>query len=330
VEYGARPFDLNWVLWLSLASGIAWLFKKRQLIASQRLYTYLFLLALPALCGSLYWWHFYFPHTIAGQNRLDDVLGEAELVLGAEYNISAASLSPDGQWIALGTNQATMPRLALFNQDTLQYHPLIELEEHFSGTPLWLDNNHFTNLNGTFVVRVSDFDGWSVRPIDEEFWQDVDHVYAVLDFDRAFLVSTDPTLPYRAYKKAEELPDVLANIPYSAVERVRGIAREDRVYSPDGRYYMATVFFEDPTRNYRRRNGVAMYNAITHQEVAHAHKWDWNSYEMGWTPDSSGFYILFAPQGEYLDSSKERHPIYRLLTPDASSSTVPIERESIT
>ncbi|MCB8945569.1 MAG: cadherin-like domain-containing protein [Ardenticatenaceae bacterium] len=331
VEYTLRPYELNWALWLTLATIVAWLLRRRQHFATGQWYKYLFMLALPLLCGSLYWWQFYFPNTIVGQNRLDDVLGEAELVLGAEYNISRADISPDGQWIAVGDNSVTPYGLALYHVETAQYYPLTELDSRrFNGWPVWLDNDHFTDASGDFIVRVSDFKGWAIDYNDaEEYWLQANHIYGVLDYDRAALISTDPTIPYKTYRQVEEIPSVLTNIPYTIVERDRTILDENRVYSPDGRYYMAMVFFEDPTRDYRRRNDVAMFDATTHQEVAHAHKWDWNSSQMGWAADSSGFYILFAPQGEYLDASKERHPIYKLLVPNATSNATQLERNSV-
>ena len=58
--------------------------------------------------------------------------------------------------------------------------------------------------------------------------------------------------------------------------------------------------------------------------MAHAFKWGWYSYFLGWAYDSSGAYFMFRPMGVDADVLHPRHPIYKLLVPGAKPRGTPV------
>lgn len=269
----------------------------------------------------LWWWKYKYPHTIQGQNRLDDVVGDVELILGAEHGVYGAAISPDGRWLATHMHRTEPIDTILVDLEAGQYY---KLKEGLTSWPVWLNENLVTTINGTPILRLSDFAQWRLNrsaPDSLEPLAGAEHIFVLEQkLGRDTFLTADPEIPYFLKGEIDELASDLADFPYTIVSAdiSDDVDKGRRGYSPDKKYYIQeTDVFSDPTSSFGRQY-EAMFDAATGQEIAHAYKWGWYPKYLGWAPDSSGVYLLFRPRGEYLDTSKENHPIFKLLVPGAT------------
>ncbi len=181
------------------------------------------------------------------------------------------------------------------------------------------------------MLQVPDLKIWSLTdreptPDGLDKLEGASHIYA-LDFEgHAWLVSTDPAYPHRVTVNwnSDELEAHLADIPHTTVKAL-GLqfdTNTQRYFSSDGRYYITNRPFGDPDGG----GGMmaAMFDAATNQEVAHAYKYYWNTYFLGWAYDSSGAYFMFQPRSGDADVLHPRHPVYKLLVPGAAKRGTPV------
>lgn len=258
-------------------------------------------------------------------NELDDVLGTVELFMPAEKYVGYGDLSPDGRWMIVFGAQKPSP-----DDDFVSY--LIDIEkglEYNLDQPIihgyWLDNEHILDFDRLF--RISDFRSWRLSQAELETineLEDIPEIYDVRASSGWKILSVDPAFPY-LYTGDWDIGDpthrdrILLDIPHITVteEEARfsiNTSHGDKVYSPDGKYYVTTRQTKDPTHNLGGSAEV-IYDAVTDVEVAHAFKWGWSDYFLGWASDSSGIYTLFLPrEGDMWHTS---FPIYKLLVPGA-------------
>jgi hypothetical protein len=277
-------------------------------------------------CVGIFWYQLIFPDTPAGQNRLDSVNGTAELLFGAEFGAGSTTLSPDGRWLAGNINPAAGGGDLLVDFETRRYYVF---ENHF-GRPLWLDDHHVTSANYPYaIIRVPDLVGWKLERLEQTpenlaQFRNIENLYALDNESPVFLLTTEQDFPYSIVLNLNTNEDDLAvelagfELTILSTSRSNIVDQGERGYSPDGLYYMQKIGVPE-SRTSETLNLYwqypTMFDAATDVEVAHAYKWRWTTDYRGWVPDSSGVILEVQPRGEYLDQSKNRHPIYKLLVP---------------
>ncbi|MCR4407941.1 MAG: hypothetical protein NUW24_13660 [Anaerolineae bacterium] len=265
-----------------------------------------------------------------GENRLDDVLGEVEPIVLAEREPMAASLSPDGKWMLVLIRE-TGPVLAI----DLEHNQEYEILSDGGTTARWLDDNHAFLRRG-IILRVPDIEMWQVErlsfpdpaPTDIDVLRDAKFVYVLVGWPSSVpvLVTADPSVPYEVAVNwsVEEVEAHLAGIPHTIIQ-AGGLLFDynSRHYSPDGQYYVAPrpVNVPGDSLDYPL---IAMFDAATEKEVAHAFKWGWHGDFRGWAYDNSGAYFIYKPWGVDADVLHPRHPIYKLLVPGATPRGTPV------
>jgi len=265
-----------------------------------------------------------------GENRLDDVLGEVEPIVLAEREPMAASLSPDGKWMLVLIRE-TGPVLAI----DLEHNQEYEILSDGGTTARWLDDNHAFLRRG-IILRVPDIEMWQVErlsfpdpaPTDIDVLRDAKFVYVLVGWPSSVpvLVTADPSVPYEVAVNwsVEEVEAHLAGIPHTIIQ-AGGLPFDynSRHYSPDGQYYVAPrpVNVPGDSLDYPL---IAMFDAATEKEVAHAFKWGWHGDFRGWAYDNSGAYFIYKPWGVDADVLHPRHPIYKLLVPGATPRGTPV------
>jgi hypothetical protein len=269
-------------------------------------------------------------------NELDVVQGELELVVPAEQRFVTTSMSSDGRWLFFISERKDDPKLGHYR------HTLIDLEENKRynlgnepGRRFWIDHEHLAG-NGV-MLRVTDMVSWPLERVEQPPYSlgvlaGADHIYAREGSGSYFFVTTDPALPYwmsTEFKASagvdnEELAAFLADRPHTIIRRNTSYGTSERAYSPDGRYYLASGPFDDPTHNLQQ-SGPVIYDATTDEPVTFAYKNGWAYYPLGWASDSSGIYVRYSPRSSSGDLLYNRHPIYKLLVPGATPSyTTPV------
>ncbi|MBC7251042.1 MAG: hypothetical protein H5T62_12255 [Anaerolineae bacterium] len=277
-----------------------------------------------------------------GENRLDDVLGEVEPVVLAEREPLAAEMSPDGQWliVVMEHEQRFREWIAIDLVHNVE-HVLATRDGGSSGLA-WLDNQHavVTMGGGLSMLRVPDLSRWrltDLRPPSSDpvtdlgiLWE-ADYLYVVEgEFSSGYAVfSVDEDLPYyvsmsTVWRTQEDVETALASIPHTIIQ-AEGLLFDynSRHYSPDGQYYVAPrpVNVPGDSLDYPL---IAMFDAATEKEVAHAFKWGWHGDFRGWAYDSSGAYFIYKPWGVDAGVLHPRHPIYKLLVPGATPRGTPV------
>ncbi len=242
--------------------------------------------------------------------QLDEVVGEAELVVGAKYGIRYASVSPNGRWLMAQLNKAQPTRTLLVD---LEERKLYRLDMD-SGAIQWLDNHHVYSIFPPKIFRVPDMVWWKLEirsttrpdPNSLEELAGADHIYA-LSSGSSGLVTTDPDLPYEVGVNwdGEEVAANLADIPHTIFCNgacplgIPPPGNLERYVSPDGRYYVETA--RHPDVRYHIKSGEpVIFDAWTGERVAHIYKWDWGLRSLGWAADSSGVYFELVQYAEIL------------------------------
>ncbi|MFQ6102456.1 MAG: hypothetical protein ACE5OS_14685, partial [Anaerolineae bacterium] len=263
-----------------------------------------------------------------GENRLDDVLGEVEPVVLAEREPMLASpVSPDGKWM-LVLLQESGPVLAIDLEHNQEYQVLPD----GGSFGLWLNEN-YAAFRGGMMLHVPSLEVWRLEsrhpdPDSLDKLAGAAHIYALDNFTGggSVLVTTDPNLPYEISVNWDgaELEEHLSGIPHTIVQG-SGLFFDptERHYSPDGRYYVGPRPVWKPFTD-KSDTLLAIYDAETDEEVAHAFKWYWYSQLRGWAHDSSGAYFIYKPRGVDADVLHPRHPIYKLLVPGATPRGTPV------
>ena len=263
----------------------------------------------------------------ASENRIQDVLGQIEPVVLAEKNPLDAKLSPDGRWmLVLSRVEGKDGPLVAIDLERSEEHLVLANGSFVT----WVNNTHAV-LDKGIMLRVPDLKMWSLTdrkptPGGLDKLQGASHIHALNFEGHAWLVSTDPAYPYRVTVNwnSDELEVHLAGIPHTTV-KASGLqfdTNTQRYFSPDGRYYITNRVFSEPNEKLEQFQ-EAMFDAATNQEVAHAYKYYWNTYFLGWAYDSSGAYFMFQPRGVDADVLHPRHPVYKLLVPGAAKRGTP-------
>ena len=188
-------------------------------------------------------------------NYVNRVMGEAELVLSSSYNIINARVSPDGKWLLANRNSRLYPsRTILVNLETRELYYVVNM---YVNRMQWLDAHHIVSSPAK-ILRVPDIVWWELdltgtqrpNPTSLEGLDEAEHIFVLIRYGGgASLVSTDPNLPYQVGMNwyEDEAAAHLADRPHTIIrvhrdcpEGVVVVSRQDcqRVYSPDGRYYV--------------------------------------------------------------------------------------------
>ncbi|HID64461.1 MAG TPA: hypothetical protein EYP49_17220, partial [Anaerolineae bacterium] len=173
-------------------------------------------------------------------DRLDEVLGQVELVVPAEARTLHARLSPDGRWLWIGhwrdENLGCPYSLIDLKQN--------QLYENFGKgtTPaMWPDNEHIAI--GLSILRVSDMTRWKlqvIKPPQGSLGElaGASHIYAVDMGSTYWLMTTDPALPYvitsefgaSPGRTNERLEAFLADMPHTIITRDSYWGNRDPAY----------------------------------------------------------------------------------------------------
>ena len=141
------------------------------------------------LIPGLRWWDY---------NRLDDVLGEAELILGAEHRLLHVQVSPNGRW--LFANRSHGKNIMVADLEKREYYILYLQAGHL----VWLDDHHVYSDGSPKILRVPDFVWWELEfintdrpnPDSLEGLTQAEHIFVINFGGSSDLVTTDPNFPY--------------------------------------------------------------------------------------------------------------------------------------
>jgi hypothetical protein len=259
---------------------------------------------------------------------LDEVLGEAELIVGAEYGVISAKVSPDGRWLMAKLNKAQAKQALLVDLEKREFYRL-DMQVTWIQ---WLDNDHV--FIGS-ILRIPDLVWWHLEfrdpdPGSLDALVNADPIFAIERGASSRLITTDPDSPYFVSVNwdGKELEANLADVSYTIIRDdivmycpqdviVAYLDRCRRYDSPDGHYYIKEA--KHPDERYRHHAAQeVIFDAQTGERVAHMYKWEWWLGSLGWAGDSSGAYFEVVAEGEYLNQTLEAHPIYKLLVPGAT------------
>ena len=228
---------------------------------------------------------------MARSNTLDEVLGEAELLVPAERRPGFDYLSPNGRWLIVRFNQYT--QWVLIDLPTMAEHP-IELDcvsKNDISLPLadarWMEPTRFViaNAHAGCYYLVNAEDGISyqlpVVPEDEARLRSADPpLYITKSLGMggftAFALGDEPFVMHIGGSESTP-PPWAAAIPHIEVP-VRHHTITEPVYSSDGCFYVTGG------------NEVSIYGADDHL-IAKARKTGWNHDILGWAHDDSGVYV---------------------------------------
>ena len=249
-------------------------------------------------------------------NKLTDVLGEVELIVGAERQPSYALLSPGGKWLAveLGPDHTDWLFVNLATGD------IKKLEQPIRGVQ-WINDEYCAARYSTksYLIHLPDLAVTRLVQTDTiETIKGAEDVYVLWRLgarNENAVLTTDPEFPYIVldYFTQEEIEQRLGNTLYEIVSWDTYIDPTERVYAPHGRYYLYAI-------GGRR---TAIYDAQTDEEVAHAYKRLWNHQELGWAYDSSGVYVIYFGATVDEGAANPYHPIYKWLVPGATPRGTP-------
>lgn len=214
----------------------------------------------------------------------------------------------------------------------METYQIYTLDASLGGGPAWVDNHHYKT--GSTLIRVPDMMIWYLKPYLEPnenalaALDKVNHIFVIEELipNGYVLVSTDPQVPYvvQAHWNKEELVAKLAKIPHTIVPKkvwVPNLMLEnERVYSPDGKYFVSGVSIEYSPGDkifypHGFRQPLAIFEAGTEKGVALAQKNGWDAILLGWASDSSGVYLQFRPSGAGYGPLPAGLPTYKLLVP---------------
>lgn len=250
-------------------------------------------------------------------NKLDDVMGEVDLVMGAEREPTFAYLSPDGKWMLVELDHRDPYWISRHQGSGIEW-VLIDLVNNVehpltlrSFTARWLRDDLFALAFPHYLVHVPDL---KITPLERreglETLEGASMIYALPDLGGGgtTLVTDDPSYPYWV-PIGSELGTWLDSVPSQIVCADKGPDPKAKTYSPDERYYV---------------KAGEIYDAQTDELVAYADKQVWVGSVLGWAYDSSGVYIRYSGGSVDESAANPESPIYKLLVPGATPRGTPV------
>ncbi len=286
----------------------------------------LVILVVGACC---YWsgvWWYVPPLAQMWANHLDRVKGKAELLGPAQWYGGGGELSPDGRKMVIRRKRRGQKEFLMWNLVTGEQH-LLDIQ-HASWL-LWLNADQFvvfdTGPDEYYLVDARDVTIVSATIFPEEqykqpgglervqsLWREADQVYVVDTLGMAgyTIITLEHGQPYvyRAFgipdNEVEALIDDIPHVDVPLLGWGRPTLTNERVYSPDGRFYTARVpaGWVESVVIYTRDGKL----------VARAYKGGWQPSILGWAHDSSGVYFEMGISGSSAACLVPYKPLFKL------------------